>query len=892
MEFLEIGIDSSQAKTGADVFAQAGKKISNSADDVDQHVRKAEASIDRFGRAGIKDPAFARGLKDLDNNLEKSIRNIDRQLSILEGGGGKAAKGLDTFEKATGHARSQAGQFIGQLAQGDLGGTLGEIAQMGGGAAAALIGFGLAAGAGVFAVVKMTGAMIELVRETDKLAKDSKLTSQQIQGLQVVANLTGESIDDLAENYKKIAPEVRTFEGLVASTGAAIDQDLREKTQGASLAWEELKLRGQGALNAIAREALPEVNNLLREMGILLSSVNWKGFGEGAASALRNISAAFEVIKENGIIGTLAKSVGFTPGGLVTDFLSQKNKLASQDQNDRGLGVDGAGIARLQYPSRLPSFKKEKKAAAPESLATPPDETGSLRALRNAELANYREIEQEKLEMRLRGLEAERKAFERELSDNKISYQTFADKITEIDQDVLRYQKTSILERITEERKALVDIEREKLDSIARINEKENNALRGKSATQAAAIENRRAAEIRIVNNQVEADKLKHVGNIAKLENQIVKASDFATAAQIENAYKLQKANEAVEQTIIKLFAKYAEFKREQNANAFKVGQQGAQDRTDTARTNLAAQEEAISRAVESRIISEAEGQNRLSTVRKAAAPVLKDLIDLEIKYALIRSISDPAGAEKELANLQRQKTALEDLTKTLNAAQIRIRQFGDDAKSVLKDAFYQGIVEGPRAFFQTLLKGFQSLLAQLASELLTSQFVKLLGSLGKGGVSGGGSGGGGFWSTLLNIGAKFVGGLAGGIGVGSAVSGVSSGVAGAAAGITGGASSGIASGFFSALGGRASGGEIMQSGIYRYGELGAEPVFANGYAYLPKGATVQNNYQMRESANNNAPIMVTVNVNGVQNPQQFAQSKDQIAAQLQSAVARAQRNN
>lgn len=235
-----------------------------------------------------------------------------------------------------------------------------------------------------------------------------------------------------------------------------------------------------------------------------------------------------------------------------------------------------------------------------------------------------------------------------------------------------------------------------------------------------------------------------------------------------------------------------------------------------------------------------------------------------------------------ELEKLAEEALRLEEATargkQKLTELQQAFRDFGQAAENILADAFYQGIVEGPRAFFQTLLQGFAQLLAQMAAQLLASQVFKLLGNLG----GSGGGGGGGFLGILGTI-IGFAGSFAGSFGANASIAN------------TGGTFGNVtALGLGQTLGrGFASGGTVTQSGFYRYGELGPEPVFMpNGTAYLPQGAYVQNNHQMRESAQAAAPPVVNINVYA-QDAKSFAspQTRDQIARDYQLSIARANRN-
>lgn len=233
--------------------------------------------------------------KDPFGDMRAHLDDMKRRLALLRSDALNAARGIGTLDdnaKRSSGRGGGVGQFIEALAQGDPGELLGEIAQQGGGAGAAIAAVTLAAGAATLAIGAMTKAVIENVREVDKLARDTKLSTEQIQGLQVVANLTGESVEDLAENYKKIGPEVKRFEELVRSSGAAIDEDLRQKAQQAAVAWEGFKLAATGALYTIGREALPAVTSALRDLRnlILETKPAWEALGGAAASFARTAS--------------------------------------------------------------------------------------------------------------------------------------------------------------------------------------------------------------------------------------------------------------------------------------------------------------------------------------------------------------------------------------------------------------------------------------------------------------------------------------------------------------------------------------------------------------------------------------------------------------------------
>ena len=196
----------------------------------------------------------------------------------------EATEGLDGFHRSVRGGRSQVGQYIEALAQGDIGELLGEIAQGGSAAGIGVAAFALAAGGAIIGLAALTSHLTENVREVDKLAREHKLAAVQIQALQVYAARTGESVDDLAKNYKKLGPEIKQIERLVKESGAAIDNELRASVRNAEAAWQDLQLSATGALNTIGKELLPVVTVALQDMSSFIRSLN-PTFKSAAAEA-------------------------------------------------------------------------------------------------------------------------------------------------------------------------------------------------------------------------------------------------------------------------------------------------------------------------------------------------------------------------------------------------------------------------------------------------------------------------------------------------------------------------------------------------------------------------------------------------------------------------------
>ena len=890
-DFLEVGIDSSGALRGAQTFERAANDISASASRVQKDVDAVQRKMRAFGSTSIKDPAFRAQLKNFDKEFDKALSNIDKQLTKLEGGSRKAAGGLDALDHSSRHVHSSMGQFIEQVAQGDIGGVLGEIAQQGGSAGAALIGLGLATIGVVAGIAVMTAKIIETVRETDLLAKNAKLSAAQIQGLQVVANLTGESVEDLAENYKKLGPEVARFESLVKASGAAIDDDLRKKAQDTSLAWEELKLSAMGALNTIADDGLPSVSGALRSLTQLVYDLGpaWESIG-GAVAGFA--SFAKEQIDDVRRVVALLKGELFSSGQLagssgeigVGDFLTrsplsvaaqiaQQAKARSERAKDPFGTVGGAedfGADSPAFPN-VPNLKKDKR--------------GSGAAEREAKALFDAQIRLEQAQARIL-LDTEKRRIEEQRALLSADYEDrltrarefFAEKI------LLQQQETRAeialqeqLLEITRRQQAQAKKPSEKLafqDDIANIQAaisrlSDEGALKiTEIGRQGLKEQNEEAERARKVFTEYAAA----VRELDLIYRELSEGSQATATERFKDQYK----------AIYDLFNLVSPGQRKELENLLGLiqGQQSARrdfdnagKRFDNLQDSLALEEDKIARLVNERVISEERGLGLLTEARKKYRSALLEELDTQI--ALAQALPDSEGL---IIQLERQKVAVEQLGFKFTELQEVLGQFGQNAKSILQDAFYQGIVEGPRAFFQTLLQGFAQLLAQMAAQLLASQVFKLLGNLG----GSGGGGGGGFLGILGTI-IGFAGSFAGSFGANASIAN------------TGGTFGNVtALGLGQTLGrGFASGGTVTQSGFYRYGELGPEPVFMpNGTAYLPQGAYVQNNHQMRESAQAAAPPVVNINVYA-QDAKSFAspQTRDQIARDYQLSIARANRN-
>lgn len=388
---------------------------------------KIEDEADRL-RAKLK-ALSGREVFKLDIKSDLTESDIDKALKrdalrAFDADARKAAKGLDDFSGAAKRGSSSAGQFIEAIAQGDPGELLGEIAQNGGAAGVALAAFAISAAAVAAAVGLTTAKLIENERELSKLARDTKLSIEQLQGLQVVANLTGESVEDLAENYKKLSPEVKRMEASVRASGAAIDQDLRQKIRESSLAFEELKLSGTGALNAIGRELLPEVTRLLQDVSGFIRE-NQAGFAAVGATLAEVVSVARDYFS---ILSSIAGLLGGLKNlGPIVVRIALQSPIASAIQLGRDIrdtsarksdafgtlgGDEDFGKGSNTGAFNVPSFAKPKGGGG-SSKKDISELEKELRILRVAE-AEARDLLDGRRESAEAYLEARRKVFEAE----------------------------------------------------------------------------------------------------------------------------------------------------------------------------------------------------------------------------------------------------------------------------------------------------------------------------------------------------------------------------------------------------------------------------------------------------------------------------------------------
>lgn len=292
-------------------------------------------------------------------------------------------------------------------------------------------------------------------------------------------------------------------------------------------------------------------------------------------------------------------------------------------------------------------------------------------------------------------------------------------------------------------------------------------------------------------------------------------------------------------------------------------------ERMDTARTGVDVDQELG-------LITELEARKQILAIERAFRAELELELERKLKLALLTE--DPRAVEQirkeleelrllgvELDNVARLKKGLFDDTDT---GQL-FEDLGRDLRSTVKGAF-SDLIKEPENFFRNLVSGFRDALAQMASELLTSTFLKLLRQIFNTSPAGGSGSGGGFLSGVFGFLSSFVGGLLGGIKLGGG---------GATSGISSGGGGGFGTGGSTRFG-RAFGGPVTAGTSYPVGERGME-----WFVPQTNGRIVPNQAGMM------APqVSVTVVVQGVTNPREFIASSDQIATKLAEQVERSLR--
>lgn len=356
---------------------------------------------------------------DINSALKRdALKSFDKDLR-------QAAGGMNAFGAAARGSRSDVGQFIGAIAQGDPAEVLQEIAQAGGAAGAALAAVTLIVAGAAVGLGLLTKAVIENSREVSQLARDYKLTATQVQSLQSLAIITGESVDDLAENFKKVAPQAKILEEQIKATGAEIDDGLRHNTQDALVAFEGLHIAATGAMNDIARGALPQVVALMSNLNALLTDNRdlWQGIGTAAGVVLEFVSAGIQALNQSLLdFNTLMADVG-------TLGITFAARTVSNFNNQDTFGGADFGDNSL---FSIPGFKKAKSGGAGKKDIGELEK--ELRILRTAEaeardlLDGRREALEAYLEARRKVFEVERQLAEKELPNEK------AAKLAEIQQ--------------------------------------------------------------------------------------------------------------------------------------------------------------------------------------------------------------------------------------------------------------------------------------------------------------------------------------------------------------------------------------------------------------------------------------------------------------------------
>ena len=898
-DFLELGIDASGAKKGADDFAQAGKKIEESADKVEAAGKKVGSVKEYFSNLG---QAFSPAIDKL--------RNFNQAADNISSGGTNASQSVNNLSNSLRGLASQMG---------GLGPTIGivETALAGG-----LAGAAVAAGA---ALAGLTLRMAEAIHDIKDMSQEINISVERLQQLKFVGALSGVSFETIGRGLEIFEQKLE----------AAADGDVRlsKELQNLGINAKKAVEDPESAINTFlaslqkipnAAERVSVAKDLMGKSGARLVRIlddlsnvtgdnikEWERLGivlkADQVEAMDTLADKWEVYKRvaEGALNRLALQL-VPVLGVAIDDLTGNTKEASDGFEQFGRMAANAiapVIAQLRIASREANLfwsgiQKIGRNIGP--IRNPGEGFEGLKEVGKAIFGtNTNDIDAEIAKVRSdmdKWLENAKKGAGVSSGNRKGIRPP-------------KPGKKEKAEKLTTEEKLLQDIN----NLIQKRNDLED-------AGMVKLMERRNALQSEV-----------------QLGDQILKLREELTHTQgallvpgfmdgaLPGGYDAKKAlldfgnaikaitPEALTEKIRKLNAEMLKFAEKSLKQFSQVGDPiGDQMEADAkAAADLADQYSRVTQALEkfiirqnpfgslgglkilgSRLSGDPEGDALVKELTRQAtlsqsAQAMKDY--REQVTGLVDKYKDLTDWEKlGLEVLKDTKLTETDRSKILddiNAAQKRarleeelgrvksaVKQFSDGIRDDLTNAFYQGIVEGPKAFFQTLLQGFSQTLAKLSSELLTSSFFRLLG------MGGSSSNGGGLLSGILG---SLVGGLVGG-GFSSALAGA--GGLGSVAGLGDGTG---AISFWSGLtaGGHASGGTMGASGWTTVGELGPERVF------LPRGAYVESNYQGRQGSGGGAPVVVNMNITAP-NPAAFQQSRDQVAQQMAQAIQRASRNN
>lgn len=133
-----------------------------------------------------------------------------------------------------------------------------------------------------------------------QLAKSISAIEDPVKRSAYATAIFGENGRSLIPIFDEVAKNQERLQKLIKETGAEMDDGLIDQANKASREFEELKIRGQGALNDIARGALPAVIDLLRDLNALLADSRpaWQAFGQFAREAIESVRDDLAVLRQ------------------------------------------------------------------------------------------------------------------------------------------------------------------------------------------------------------------------------------------------------------------------------------------------------------------------------------------------------------------------------------------------------------------------------------------------------------------------------------------------------------------------------------------------------------------------------------------------------------------
>ncbi|MFN7948383.1 MAG: hypothetical protein U0Z53_23730 [Blastocatellia bacterium] len=676
------------------------------------------------GFANVLDENARKAAIQLEN-LSKASARVGKETASA---GKEAASSLGRASGAT----REFGQALENLAQGDPAEALVEL-----GAGFGVVGVAVTAatllivGAGA-ALAKLTQHVIDNAREIQTLAKEHKLSAEQVQALQVMSNLTGQSVDELADRYKEIQPEVARYTQMVRESGAVMDKDLRAKANDAAIELERFKLKLNGIGNEIARGFLPILSSELAQLNDDLKNngAAWESVGEKAGLALAGIIGALKSLREESWITLIGSPAIASYNAYVAGSEAAKRAAA-----DRSLAKLYGDPPKHEETRRL-GPKPAKAAGADQQFHAELE-------LRRQQAENEAKFEQDNIR---RILEMRERSLAEELRLNGENHTANIAALERYYGERIRLQQQSIEAEIAQQEKllgTLVQEEQKARNKAEKLRaQAQQERVRGQLqilGAQVMDVQGREAAErdrrIREERERERADYAKLTTEIRGFQNEMAAATSPAEAFRQELERTVAAAQQLAlalgDTQALKLIQEYKQFQKQR----FNDSQLPGQYETASERLNLG--RDRIQRLADRGLISEGQARQRILALEREMQGTLRENLNLQIQIA--RAHGDELTAlrlERELDQVEqlghdhRQEKRLKDFNERLGGyfdeAIDTLISGGDSlgntlrnlARNILSD-FFRTLQE---SLIESLTDGKHSSIGSLLGSILSDQ--------------------------------------------------------------------------------------------------------------------------------------------------------------------------